>query len=260
MKRDNQTANDLEQLLERTTLEPAFGPAFFACLLASQVYVLVPSGEVITDRETIRFVMWTGANRRPVIPFFSRASLAEQTLLPQFQVIRIDCVAFFRLSRGATVVLNPNERFNCKLEASEVELLLATGAPDAAEAYVSGSSQQVELRTPSNVPADLLHSLALLFAQCAEIERAFLLTMPGEPPVSPEVWLVAVIVDSDDAENWVSRQLSSLLASRPPSHDVDLMRLTRDSSFCQDVELHVKPFYDRAFGSRVVLDVASQLQ
>ncbi len=252
--------NELERALERTTLEPAFASSFYRCLLESEVYALVPEGEVVTPRNTIRFVMWTGADGERIIPFFSSARLVEQALAPTLQGVCMSGQTFLQLSRGAPVVLNPNEAYYCRLSASEIEALLATGTPDAPQPYVASLGQQVWPAMPPGVPDELLQSLSLVCAQRPEIERAYMVSLRNSDSDPAVVWLVAALVHSDDAIQWLAQQIASLMASRPPTNNVDLTRLAPGSELFRAIESNASPFYNRNARSTVVLDAQTGVQ
>lgn len=207
--------NPLDRLLERVTLEPAYGPAFYQVLLESDVYALIPVGEAPTPGGGVRFVMWTGDDRQQVIPFFSSRAAVRRVLTAKTQALqRVNGRVFLEPCRGAFVVLNPNERHSCRLTPSELALLLDTGSPNLSEDYVTTRDMQVEIAMPE-APAEILMSLSLLFAQVPAVERAFLVTLRPDAHVPP-VWLVAAFIATGDAAQWVSKQMAAVFADRPP--------------------------------------------
>ena len=250
--------NPLDRLLERVTLEPAYGPAFYQTLFESDVYALIPAGDAPTPGGRVRFVMWTGEDGQQVIPFFSNRAAIRRALNDSTQALRVNGRAFLESCRGAFVVLNPNERYFCRLTPSELVLLLDTGSPNLAEHYVTSRDMQVEIATPE-APAEMLTSLSLLFAQQPAVERAFLVTLRTNEH-APPVWLVAAFIATDDAAQWVSQQMAAVLADRPPSHSVDLARLTPGSDMATAIETTLAPFYEHAFGGKVVMDTRAGTQ
>lgn len=250
--------NPLDRLLERVTLEPAYGPAFYHTLFESDVYALIRAGDAPTPQGRVRFVMWTGEDGQQVIPFFSNRAAVRRALNAQTQALRVNGRVFLESCRGAFVVLNPNERYFCRLTPSELALLLDTGSPNSPENYVTTREMQVEVATPE-APAEMLTSLSLLFSQEPAVERAFLVTLhPDEH--TPPVWLVAAFIATDEAAQWVSKQMAAVLADRPPSNSVDLARLTPGSDMATAIETTLTPFYERGFGRKVILDAQSALQ
>ena len=117
---------------------------------------------------------------------------------------------------------------------------------------------QVEIAMPE-APTEMLTSLSLLFSQEPAVERAFLVTLRPDEHVPP-VWLVAAFITTDEAAQWVSKQMAAVLADRPPSNSVDLARLTPGSDMATAIETTLAPFYERAFGGKVVMDTQAGTQ
>lgn len=250
---------ELDRLLERVTLEPAYGPVFYQTLFDSDVYALIPAGEAPTPKGRVRFVMWTGQDGQQVIPFFSSRAAVRRALNANTQALRVNGRVFLEACRGGFVVLNPNERYFCRLTPSELALLLDTGSPNLPENYVTTRDMQVEIAMPSEAPAEMLTSLSLLFAQEPAVERAFLVTLHPDEHARP-VWLVAAYIATDEAAQWVSKQMAAVLADQPPCNSVDLARLTPGSDMATAIETTLAPFYERAFGGKVVMDTQAGTQ
>lgn len=248
---------ELSRLLERMTLEPAFGPSFYRALMEEPVYALLPSGEIFTPQGTVRFIMWMREDGQRVIPFFSSELLIAQALTPETQGICLQGRNFLEACRGATVVLDPNQRYYFRLTAPELSLLLDTGSPNQAQPYVPEQPLRIGFRTPP-APASFCASLVLLFSQLPEVEQAYFAELWSEDEVA--AFLVAVVVSSADEPGRVASQLSALLADQPPPFHLDLMELRADEETTADFEANMAPFYDRALGSRVLMDTAGSLQ
>lgn len=248
--------NELEWLLKRVTLEPAYGPMFYQTLLSEPVYVLMPMGSVFTDRGTVQFIMWTGQDGRKVIPFFASREAIRRVLTPQSQSVRLRSGrAFLEACRGGIVVLNPNEECSCRLTAQEIALLLKTGSPNAPESYAAPQDMILELQQP-DVPAQLLTSMSLLLSQIPDVERAYVVTMYPEQAASARVWLVAMAVESDAAAQLAAERMTALLAARTPSTSVDLLSMKPGSANAVAMQEKLSPFYDRARGGWVKMDAA----
>jgi hypothetical protein len=200
------SAQNLDSLVnfnarQHVTLEPAYGPAFYQVLFESDIYALIRAGDAPTQEGRVRFVMWTGEDGQQVIPFFSNRAAVRRALNANTQALRVNGRVFLESCRGAFVVLNPNERYFCRLTPSELALLLDTGSPNLAEDYVTTRDMQVEIAMP-DAPPEMLTSLSLLFAQEPAVERAFLVTLRSDES-APPVWLVAAFIATDDAAQWV---------------------------------------------------------
>lgn len=251
--------NELDRLLECVTREPAYGPAFYHALLTESVYALIPEGAVFTPTGTVRFIMWTGEDGQRVIPFFSNRASVRRVLTEQTQALRLQGRVFLDACRGGIVVLNPNEKNFCRLTPGELALLLDTGSPNASENYVAREPMTLELQMP-DAPPNLLHSLSLLLAQFPSIERAYLLTMRTTSQHLTPVWLVAVLATSDFVGERMSRQLSAMLADRPPPVRVDMLLMRPGDANAVSMETSMKPFYERSLGQRILMRTTTSLQ
>jgi hypothetical protein len=60
-------------------------------------------------------------------------------------------------------------------------------------------------------------------------------------------------MDSDDTGDVVARHMSTLLSDMPPSNSIDLMRLLPGEPDTLVITNAIAPFYERSFGSRVVM-------
>lgn len=252
--------NALDQLLERVTHEPAYGPQFYERLLESDVYALILAGETPIPGGRVRFVMWMGEDGQNVIPFFSSRSAVRRALKAPWQAFRVNARVLLDSCRGAIVVLNPNERFFCRLTPPEVELLLDTGSPSAPERYSAPEDARIELTAPPASP-ELLNSLSLLLSQHQGVERAFLVTLRSSIDLAAvPIWLVAAFMDSDETGARVAQHLSALLADMPPSNSFDLLRLRPGDPETVAITEAIVPFYERSFGSRVVMTTITGTQ
>lgn len=120
--------NELQRLLDLANHEPGYAPEFYRGLLTSDVFALVPEVGHGLEEGKLRFVMWRGADGSEIIPYFSSIPLLENALQPGWQGVKLTGRYFLELTRGATVVLDPNEAAYCRLLPTEVTLLLETGA------------------------------------------------------------------------------------------------------------------------------------
>ena len=69
-----------------------------------------------------------------------------------------------------------------------------------------------------------------------------------------------LVIATDEAAQWVSKQMAAVLADRPPPNSVDLARLTPGSDMATTIETTLAPFYERAFGGKVVMDTQAGTQ
>lgn len=250
---------ELDRLLERVTLEPAYGPAFYQALMVEPIYALLPAGSVFTKHGTIRFIMWKGTDGLDVIPFFSSQEIVERVLTRETQAVRLQGREFLEACRGAMVVLNPNEPYFCRLTVPELILLLDTGSPNQAKAYATHQSLRIAFLSPE-APPGFLDSVSLLFSQCPDVDEAYFAMLFAKESDHLVAWLVAAVVREGGRENVVAHRLSAFLSDRPPPFNLDFLTMRPGEGKTMDFREHLLPFYTRAQGSRIVLEWQSAKQ
>lgn len=244
---------ELDRLLQRVALEPAYSPAFFRALLTEPVFALIPAGNEVVTKEYVRLIMWTGEDGVEAIPFFSNEEITHRAmkLNPNTYGIRLVGRKFLEASRGTTVVLNPLEPPFCRLSPSQVALLLDTGAPSAARAVRTAQGMRIGLSAPE-ASAEVLNSLLLILAQFPKVERGYLDTLHTNDSDAVAGWLLAVVCGDDATASQLAQQLSSMLIVAPVPQNLDLMCMRPGDKHAEDFATHSKPFYDRELGARVL--------
>lgn len=252
-------SNSLTGLLELATREPGYGPEFYRCLLDSEVYALLPAEGNGLDEGKARFVMWNDATGARVIPFFSSRAAVRRVLTKALIAFRLKGREFLELTRGATIVLDPNEPASCRLNPHEVMALLGTGAVSSPQAADPSERGERALQAVERPPGATLQSLSVLFAQYPSIHRAYLVFC--WPPEQPEArcYLVAVRMDRSDQERLV-RESAQVMDDVPPGLNMDLMTFeSDDDDFLQGIVEIAAPFYDRSWGERLISPLSGRL-
>jgi len=104
------------------------------------------------------------------LPFFTEEAKANFAAQVVARVVRMTGRQLMELTRGATLLLNPNDTPHCALYPEEIEALLDTGAVATVEA-VTVDERQVRIGLPEPRPAWLIEALTTLFfwvAVCRE--------------------------------------------------------------------------------------------
>lgn len=244
--------NELERLLDLACSEPAYGPEFYRCVLTSEVYALIPTEGHGIEEGKLRFVMWRGGDGLDVIPYFASRALLRRALKPGWQSVKLLGRQFLTATRGATVVLNPNEAASCRLSPSEVALLLDTGAVSEPRPVVL-SEERVRAFHPVEAPwSATLQSLSVLFSQHPNVQRAYVAYC--FPPDRPEAWCYLIVIRMEDTETErLVRESAQVMQDVPPDRDMDVITAFDDAhDLLQLFSEFGPPFYDRTWGSRVV--------
>ena len=251
--------NELERLLDLACGEPGYAPEFYRCVLVSEVYALIPMVGHGMDEGKIRFVMWRGADGGDVVPYFTSQDMLQLALQPGWQAFKLIGRRFLEATRGATVVLNPNERASCRLSAAQVALLLDTGAVARSEPGMLTEDRVREFQAVATPPTATLHSLSVLFSRHASVQRAYLAYC--FPPEEPEArrYMVVIRMEDRDTERLV-RETAQVLQDVQPDRDMDVITyFDDDHDLLQLFAELAPPFYDKTWGERMIPPESTRL-
>ena len=251
--------NEIERLLDLACREPGYAPDFYRCVLASEIYALIPTVGHGMDEGKLRFVMWRGADGHDVIPYFTSEAAVTRAIKPGWQAIKLRGQKLLEATRGATVVLNPNESASCRLEPGEVSLLLETGAISNPEQDTVEGDRMRSFQAVATPPAATLQSLSVLFSRHPTVQRAYLGYC--SPPDDPDArcYLIVVRMENRDTERLV-RESAQVMDDVPPDLAMDLITCFDDSDNLLRLFAEFgPPFYDQAWGGRVVAPNSTRL-
>lgn len=251
--------NELERLLHLTCREPAYAAEFYRCVLASEVYALIPTEGHGIEEGKLRFVMWRGADGHDVIPYFASRAAVRNAVRPGGQPAKLMGRSFLQATLGATVVLNPNEAASCRLSPSEVALLLDTAAVTQPRPEVLSEDRVRAFLPVEGPPSSTLQSLSLLLSRHPGVQRAYVAYC--FPPDQPDArsYLVLIRTDNGHATEQLVRECAQLLEDVPPDRGMDMMTCVDDShDLLQLLAGFGLPFYDRSWGARVMVPESTQ--
>ena len=144
----------LERLFERGLASLVHEDLFFSQLISSMVYVHVP---VSDDSNHVRLIQFRHPDGFEAIPFFTSARRSEKARPEFVKTLRVPCVDLFNGTRGATLMLNPNDG-GPVLYPEEIASLLDGRALEAFE-KVTPSGDTMDVRPAQRPPAALLEAL-----------------------------------------------------------------------------------------------------
>lgn len=245
--------NELERLLDLACSEPGYAPEFYRCLLASEVHALIPTSGHGLDEGKMRFVMWRGADGIDVIPYFASHGALRRALKPGWQSVAFTGQAFLKLTRGAIVVLNPNEAATSRLTPAEVAMLLDTGAVSNPERESRTDGWTRLLQPVATPPTATLHSLSVLFSRHPNVLRAYVVHCAPLDAPEARCYLIVIRMHDHDAER-LARESAQVMLDVPPDLGTDLIMCFDDThEVLQQVAGLAAPFYDQAWGQRLVV-------
>lgn len=250
--------NRLEVLLALAVDEPAHRPEFYRVLLESDVYVisnLDREGEGrgwLTTGDALSILTIRTEEKGPIIPFFS--STEELTRFVDFQAqwIGINARNLFVLTRGATLVLNPQSRFSQLLYPPMIEALLTTGIHHASRQTTSQSQAGVRIHPPDPYPSKMVDSLIIYFASKPEVNNAWVALKQGPGDRRPHL---LVGIDACRNEEQIigeagSVALDTIPDDLPEASFVDMNRIPEAVS--KAILRNGRIFYEKSWGSRLM--------
>jgi len=243
-------ADELARLMHEALADKSAEPAFFRALLDATVYAHTPrSGR---RGERLRFIQFTTPEGLTVLPFFTEESQARTAAGSAATVLVLTGRQLFEWTRGATLMLNPNE-VGCTLYPEEIAALLDHGEVAIVERIDTGG-QQLWIGASSDWPTWLVDRLIALYAGLDCVEAAYLAGIGAPYGSEQRGLLVAVSVPAKDAER-VDRATTTELQPhcRALRTTVDLTAFEPGDlpGWLKDASL--EPFYVRAMGERIGL-------
>ena len=248
MKKKQRRANEarLAELMRLAFEDKLVEPDFFRALLDAKVYAHIPKGD---PRGRLRMIQFVLPTRQWALPFFSELEQAITAAGRTAQVIAMTGRQLFELTRGATLVLNPNS-VSCTLYPEEIAALLDHDEVAIIERLeYSEASMQVEAL--EQAPSWLLDALVSLCAQLAYVEAAYLAEIHS---LSGSGILVVLAVPTENIER-AARATTTALQSQCHAHgasSVDVTTFVPGHPPEWLTDLRIEPFYRRDWGKRIM--------
>lgn len=181
--------NKIDRLLEQVLEDKNLEPEFFRALLDWNVYAHIPRYDK-SDR--VRLIQFVTPERQTVLPFFTDESQAREAAGNTAAIAIFSGRQLMELTRGATLMLNPNKA-NCTLYPEEITALLDQGEV-ALVAKEEMPDQQMQFRNAKPRPDWLLEPLIALYKTMDCIDAAYIVEvrMPGAPEKATLLVVMAV--------------------------------------------------------------------
>jgi hypothetical protein len=252
------TENRLEALLALAADEPAYRPEFYRVLLESEVYVISDMEREgkgqgwLTAGDALSILTIRVDENNPIIPFFT--SIEELTRFVDYQAqwIGINARYLFILTRGATLVLNPQSRFSKPFYPVMIEALLTTGIHHACRQTTSQSHAGVRIHPPDPYPSKMVDSLIIFFATRPEVTTAWVALKQGPGDQRPHL---LVGIDACKDVEQIIRQAGSVALDTVPDGQpevafVDMNGIPEEIS--KAILHNGRTFYEKSWGSRLM--------
>lgn len=204
------------------------------------VYVHTPRYD---GHHRLRLIQFTLPSGQRVLPFFSEKAQAVAAI-GDARIVAMPGRQLFELTRGATLMLNPNG-ISCTLYPEEIAALLERGEVAIVEhEEIPDQSLQVG-RLSEPPPAWLIEVLITLYASLPRVEAAYLAETrwPGIPGKTG--FLIALTVKPADAER-AARATITTIQPQCAAHGMSTVDLTTFEPGAAPewlIELGIEPFY-----------------
>lgn len=200
----------LRRLLEAARNDVRAEEAFLTGLLSATVYAHVPPAPLPAGR--IQFMQFVRPdNGQTVLPFFSDEAKAQFAGQERVGILSMSGRRLLELTRGATLMLNPNDD-GYVLYPEEVAALLTDQPPGSFVTEQTTPGETVCLAAPS-VPVDaLINALAGYLVKEPAVQAGYLMQMHRGKDLAHVSLLVLLVVSAREAER-ITR--GSMVAAQP---------------------------------------------
>lgn len=236
----------LDDLMEQSIRDFRKEPAFFRALLDATVYAHAPLDD---QSERLRLVMFKSPDDgQLVIPVFTDEGKAEFAARGNARIVSMTGRTLFDVTRGAVVMINPND-VRCTLYPEEIAELLATGtlAPFEKSQFQENETSCYKL---DQVPRLLAKALKKALAGIRTVEVAYVAGLRWQQSDHPDSLLIALGGNADKAEREVRATATALhLAIERLGRPVDMVHFDGCQALPEWIHrLGLKPVYRRRLG------------
>lgn len=212
------TVAELQRLKQRALADPTCEVDYLRALLDATLYAHAPLSD---DSGKQHFLMFTRPDRVTVIPLFTDLAQAQDAARNAARVVAVQGRQMLEATRGATLMLDPND-VGMTLYPEEVASLLDAG--EAAIAPVAADGPDLELQSPEPGDAWLMDLVAASVAPIAEVERVHLAAARPKGSTGEADRLLVIAAVPPAWGERASRAIATALfkSGRPPRLPVDL--------------------------------------
>ncbi len=255
---NNPTENRLEALLALAAEEPAHRPEFYRVLLESEVYVISDLEQKdegqgdLTTCDTLSILTICADDSDPIIPFFTAVDKLTRFAEFQSQWIGINARNLFILTKGATLVLNPQSRFAHPFYPAMIEALLSSGIHHACRQTTSQAYTGVSIGPPEPYPSKMVDSLIIFFAARPDVTTAYVALKQEAEDRRPHL---LVGIDAGNDVEHIIREAGSVALDTVPDElpevaFVDMNRIPEEIS--KAILRNGRAFYEKSWGARLM--------
>lgn len=206
--------SQLERLFEQAHSSHLNEASFYSQLLQAIVYVYVP---VSDDAKNVRLIQFRHPGGFDAIPIFTSAERCARAGSHAVQALRLPCIDLLNATRGATLMINPNEG-GPVLYPEEIAALLEKGTLETFETLESAKGTW-DVRPAQSPPMHLVEAVRAGANSASFIKQVYLLEK-RETGSEDLVLLVYLGADSGHLERAARHMVQVLQGLRPRSEAV----------------------------------------
>ena len=197
---------ELERRLELARQNCELEPAFFRYLLDARVYAHAP---VSDDHPRPRLFQFRHPDGFLAVPFFTSLEKARPPAGITAKIVPLSGRQFLELTRGASVMLNPNDG-GCVLYPEEIDALLKAGTVARIEEIHLKDEISFIVSDQADPPVWLMPYLMGLYAQLSFVQAAYLLEVASPQTPDQRGLLVALGGGREYAERAVRATITDI--------------------------------------------------
>ncbi len=172
--------NNLEESLCKAADDPSHRLQFYKDLIASDIYLiqdgLIPetAGVKTLKQGTQLQIEPMEIDGKKYLPIFSSITRLQMAIKEEVGYLAINALEFFKITRGAELILNPGMDYGKEFLSQEIESIISGEIFRPQESWTARENTQVLIGQPSNYPTDLAESLKRFFKSQRSVKKAYL--------------------------------------------------------------------------------------
>jgi hypothetical protein len=241
-------SSKIDLLLQQALSDKSAEPAFWKALLDVPVYAHVPKHD---DTGRLRFIQFVTPEGVTVLPFFTDEAQALQASSDTVKTVMLSGRQLMEATRGATLMLNPNQTPST-LYPEEIVALLDHGEVAVMESEVLPERQML-VAIPEPKPDWLIKPLVSLYQTLDYVDAAYVaeIRLPEAP--DQRILLVVLAVAKPNSERAARASVMTMqpiCAGREIA--VDLTTFEPGSPPAWIVDSKIKEFYSKVTSGNIV--------
>jgi hypothetical protein len=242
----------LNRLLARAAADVRCELAFFRALLEAKIYAHVPITDPVSRR--LRFIQFNHLETgQLLLPFFTDQPKAQAATGGTVRTVTLQGRQFFEATRGATLMLNPNDE-HCLLYPEEIEELLRTGRMARFEKTKIQAGSEPLVGPPDPAPAWLVDLLTVTLAGLPFVDLAYLASLHAHDQTGVSSMLLAMGTQAGLGDRAVHAVVTAMQPEcRRRRYVLDITHFVEPSDRPNWIEaFQLVPIYERVWGARLV--------